>query len=53
MAAIDRGLREVEAWVDDDPFRTFDAGAITVKTVRIADGRISVTVSGNYIVGGD
>jgi hypothetical protein len=46
LAAIDRGLFELEDWAKDIG-RTFDAGAITVETRRIAGGTISVTVTGD------
>ncbi len=49
LAAIDRGLRELEEWVADDPTRTFDPGQITVDTKRIASGAISVSVEGDFI----
>ena len=49
LAAIDRGLAELEAWVADDPHQTFDPGAITVDTLRTANGRISVSVTGDFI----
>ena len=50
MAAAEAvGLRELEAWAADDPSRSFDPGAITVDTQRTADGRISVSVAGDWI----
>jgi hypothetical protein len=50
LAAISRGLDELEDWVADDPHREFDAGAITVETRRTANGTISVSVTGDLRV---
>jgi hypothetical protein len=45
-AAIARGLTELEDW-GRDVGRAFDPGAITVETKRIANGLISVSVTGD------
>lgn len=48
LQAIRRGVDDLSAWASQTG-RTFDPGAITVETRRVADGRICVSVTGDLV----